>query len=563
MLKIMNKIKLYKGSILIAVIGVVFITFSFNLKNDKLFSLAKNLDIFASLVRELDTYYVDEIDPEMLVTVGINAMLEELDPYTEFIPEENSDDFRMMTTGEYGGVGALIGNRGGVNMILMPYTGFPAQNGGLRIADEILKVDSVDVVKKETSEISKLLKGPANTKVTVKVKRAEDTLLVDLTRRKIVLSNVPYYGKIDSETGYIKLTDFTTHAASDVRNALIELKNQGISKLVLDVRDNPGGVLKEAVEIVNLFIPKGREVVRTVGKIQNVNAVYKTTKSPLDKDIPLVVLINERSASAAEIVAGALQDYDRAVLIGRKTFGKGLVQTSVPLSYNAQVKLTTAKYYIPSGRCIQAIDYSKKVNSDNSEDKKSIASKEFKTKNGRIVIDGAGIEPDAKIEEITYAPITYSLVARSLIFDFATKFYRENKSIRSPREFEVSEKIYNDFVTWLDGKDYDYTTYLEKSIEDLTLFAKKEKYFDEIKGQIEDLKQKVSHSKENDLITFKQEIKRALRDEIVSRYYFSEGVVEASLTDDEEIKASIKLLRSSSEMNRILTTIDKKSKQSS
>jgi len=543
--------------------AIILISFSFSLKNDKLFALAKNLDIFASLVRELDTYYVDDIDPEMLVTVGINAMLEELDPYTEYIPEENSDDFRMMTTGEYGGVGALIGNRGGTNMILMPYTGFPAQNGGLRIADVILRVDTVDVTKKETSDISKLLKGPANTKVSVKVKRAEDTLCVDLTRKKIVISNVPYYGKIDSETGYIKLTDFTTHAATDVRNALIDLKSQGISKLILDVRDNPGGVLKEAVEIVNLFIPKGREVVRTVGKIQNVNAVYKTTKSPLDKDIPLVVLINERSASAAEIVAGALQDYDRAVLVGRKTFGKGLVQTSVPLSYNAQVKLTTAKYYIPSGRCIQAIDYSKKSTKDNPEDGSKTLAKEFKTKNGRVVIDGAGIEPDTKIEDKSFAPITYSLVARNLIFDFGTKFYRENKEIKGPRDFTISDKVYDEFVKWLDGKDYDYTTYLEKSIDDMANYAKKEKYYDDIKGQIEDLKQKVSHSKENDLITFKEEIKQALKDEIVSRYYFTEGVVEASLLNDAEIKSSLKLLKNSSEMNKILTTSIKREKSTS
>jgi carboxyl-terminal processing protease len=547
----------------VTLLAVVWLTFSFSTKNDKLFALAKNLDIFASLVRELDAYYVDEIDPEMLVTVGINAMLEELDPYTEYIPEENSDDFRMMTTGEYGGVGALIGNRGGVNMILMPYTGFPAQSGGLRIADELLKVDTVDVTKKETSEVSKLLKGPANTKVLVQVKRADDTLTVDLTRRKIVISNVPYYGKIDKETGYIKLTDFTTHAAADVRNALIDLKTQGISKLILDVRDNPGGVLKEAVEIVNLFIPKGKEVVRTVGKIQNVNAVYKTTKTPLDKDIPLVVLINERSASAAEIVAGALQDYDRAVLIGRKTFGKGLVQTSVPLSYNAQVKVTTAKYYIPSGRCIQAIDYSKKVATDNSTEAAKALVKEFKTKNGRIVIDGAGIEPDTKIEERSYAPITYSLVARSLIFDYSTKFYRENKSIKGPRDFEVSDQVYDDFVKWLDGKEYDYTTYLEKSIEDLTTYAKKEKYYDDIKGQIEDLKKKVSHSKENDLVSFKDEIKQALRDEIVSRYYFTEGVVEASLLNDAEIKASLQVLKNNTEMSKILTVADKKGKQAS
>ena len=417
-----------KKSILLAfaVILTAGLLFSFVNKNDRLFAIAKNLDIFASLVRELDSYYVDEIDAEELVTIGINAMLEELDPYTEFIPEENSDDFRLLTTGEYAGVGALIGNRTGVNMILMPYKGFPAQVGGLRIGDQILKVDTVDVTDKLTSDISKLLKGPANTKVYVQVKRGEDTLSVNITRKKIVISNVPYYGKIDNQTGYIKLSDFTTNAASDVRNALVDLKSQGITSLILDVRDNPGGILKEAVEIVNLFIPRGKEVVRTIGKLESVNMVYKTNKSPLDKDIPLVVLINERSASAAEIVAGALQDYDRAVLIGRKTFGKGLVQTTVPLSYNSQVKVTTAKYYIPSGRCIQAIDYSNKDENGNSNSIPDSLRNEFKTKSGRIVLDGAGIEPDKEIASKNYAPITYSLVARSLVFDFGNKFFVEN-----------------------------------------------------------------------------------------------------------------------------------------
>jgi carboxyl-terminal processing protease len=549
-----------KKSILLTltIILSVGLLFSFVNKNDRLFAIAKNLDIFASLVRELDSYYVDEIDAEELVTIGINAMLEELDPYTEFIPEENSDDFRLLTTGEYAGVGALIGNRTGVNMILMPYKGFPAQAGGLRIGDQILKVDTVDVTDKLTSDISRLLKGPANTKVYVQVKRGDDTLSVNLTRKKIVISNVPYYGKIDDQTGYIKLSDFTTNAAADVRNALIDLKSQGITRLVLDVRDNPGGILKEAVEIVNLFIPKGKEVVSTIGKLESVNMVYKTTKSPLDKDIPLVVLINERSASAAEIVAGALQDYDRAVLIGRKTFGKGLVQTTIPLSYNSQVKVTTAKYYIPSGRCIQAIDYSKRDENGISNSIPDSLRNEFRTKSGRIVLDGAGIEPDKEIASKNYAPITYSLVARSLVFDFGNKFFIENSEIGSPRDFRVSDALYDQFVNWLDGKDYDYTTYVEKTINDLEKYAEKEKFFDDIKLTIEDLKKKVNHNKEQDLVTFKDEIKEAMREEIVSRYFYQEGVIEASLVNDAEIKSALEILSNTSEINRILTASVKK-----
>ncbi|WP_394800735.1 S41 family peptidase [Mongoliitalea daihaiensis] len=528
-------------------------TFSFVVKNDRLFTIAKNLDIFAALIRELDSYYVDEIDVEELVTIGISAMLEELDPYTEYIPEENSDDFRLLTTGEYGGVGALIGNRTGVNMILMPYKGFPAQAGGLRIGDAILRVDTVDVVDKSTADISRLLKGPANTEVFVKVKRGDDTLGVNLMRRKIVISNVPYYGKLDDKTGYIKLTDFTTNAASDVRNAFIDLKAQGIERLVLDVRDNPGGILKEAVEIVNLFIPKGKEVVRTVGKIQNVNAVYKTTKSPLDKDIPLVVLINERSASAAEIVAGALQDYDRAVLVGRKTFGKGLVQTTVPLSYNSQIKVTTAKYYIPSGRCIQAIDYSKRDENGNSNSIPDSLRQEFTTKNGRIVRDGAGIEPDKFNDTKTYAPITFSLVARNLVFDYGTVFYLQNPSIDEPSKFDIDEDLYSDFVKWLEDKEYDYTTFLEKSIEDLERYAKRERAYDKIQEEIEQLKIKINHSKEQDLITFKDEIKSALREEIVSRYFYQQGVVESSLRWDEDVKIAKQILNTPKDLSDLLT----------
>ncbi|MEX2514054.1 MAG: S41 family peptidase [Cyclobacteriaceae bacterium] len=528
-------------SIIVLSLGVMFI-FSFNPKNDKLFSIAKNLDIFASLIRELDSYYVDEINADELVTVGINAMLEELDPYTEFIPEEDSDDFRMMTTGEYGGVGAIIGNRTGSNMILMPYKGFPAQVGGLRIGDELLRVDSVNVIKKNTAEISELLKGPANTEVEVEVKRGEDTLAVNLKRKKIVISNVPYYGMVDNETGYIQLSDFTTNASDDVRKALVDLKAMGAQKLILDVRDNPGGILKEAIEIVNLFIPRGREVVRTIGKLESVNTEYKTKSAPVDKNIPLVVLINERSASAAEIVAGALQDYDRAVLVGRKTFGKGLVQSTIPLSYNSQVKLTTAKYYIPSGRCIQAIDYSIKDEEGNGIYVADSLRKEFKTKSGRIVLDGGGIEPDKEVAGRSYAPITYSLVTRSLVFRYANQYAQQHDSIPSPRNFEVSDELYQDFVNWLADKEYDYTTRVEKTIDDLEDYAQKEKYYEDIKEELASLKKSVGHSKEQDLITFNEEIKEALIDEIVSRYYYHEGKIEASLDRDQEIIKSLEVL---------------------
>ena len=525
---------------------------AFQAKNDRLFAIAKSIDIFASLIRELDTYYVDQIDPEQLLSVGIQAMLEELDPYTEFIPEEESDDFRMLTTGEYAGVGALIGNRGEGNIVIMPYTGFPAQNGGIRIGDLLLKVDSISVLKKTTSEVSELLKGPANTGVTVTVKRGEDTLQFSLNRKKISLKNVPFYGKLDEKTGYIKLSDFTTNASAEVRNALVNLKAQGATQIVLDLRDNPGGLINEAVEIVNLFIPKGKEVVKTIGKLQQVNYTYKTTKTPVDKEIGVIVLINERSASAAEIVAGALQDYDRAVLLGQKSFGKGLVQTTLPLSFNTQIKITTAKYYIPSGRCIQAIDYAKSREDGSAGTVPDSLRKAFKTANGRVVLDGAGIEPDEKVKEGSYAPISYTLVAGNHVFDFATQYFYEHAKLSSPSTFQVTEEVYADFKKFLEGKEYDYTTYSEKSVQDMEKYLAKESYFDEVKEQLEQIKSKVNHSKENDLDTHKKEIKKILSEEIVSRYYFQEGMIEASLQGDPVIELAKEYFASPVRMTKTL-----------
>lgn len=548
MIRKINRPFFFSALAILLVSGV----FAFQVKNDKLFALAKNIDIFATLIRELDSYYVDEINPDELVTVGINAMLEELDPYTEYIPEEESDDFRMMTTGEYAGIGALIGNRGGGNMILMPYTGFPAQSSGLKIADFILKIDSVDVASKSTSDVSELLKGPANTPVKVTVKRDQDTLSFELIRKKISLKNVPYYGKLDETTGYIKLSDFTTSAGVEVRNALVSLKSQGVQKLVLDLRDNPGGLLNEAVEVVNLFIPKGKEVVKTIGKLPNVNFTYKTTKSPLDKDMPLVVLINERSASAAEIVAGALQDYDRAVLVGRKSFGKGLVQTTIPLTYNAQAKITTAKYYIPSGRCIQAIDYAQTRENGALTSVPDSLRKAFKTANGRTVYDGAGIEPDNVVEEKSYAPISFTLVAGNHVFDFATQYFYKHPQITSPSEFQISDEDFEDFKKFLEGKDYDYTTYTEKSLDDFKKYVEKESYFEEIKDQLELITSKVNHSKENDLETHKSEIKKILTDEIVSRYYFQEGMIQSGLKGDQDIANAIEYLNSPQKIEKVL-----------
>ncbi|RAI83575.1 S41 family peptidase [Algoriphagus yeomjeoni] len=551
--------KSLKKSLLVFLLGAIVLTgfFAFNPKNDKLFAIAKNIDIFATLIRELDSYYVDDIDPDELVTIGINAMLEELDPYTTYVPEEDSDDYRMMTTGEYAGIGALIGNRGEGSMVIMPYTGFPAQTVGLKIADYILKIDSTDVTTLGTSDVSTLLKGPANTPVHLQVKRDQDTLEFDVIRKKIAIKNVPYYGKLDENTGYIKLAEFTTNASTEVRNALVDLKSQGIDRLVLDVRDNPGGLVNEAVEIVNLFIPKGKEVVKTIGKLENVNYTYKTSKTPVDKDIPMVVLLNEHSASASEIVAGTLQDYDRAVLIGRKSFGKGLVQTTVPLTYNAQMKVTTAKYYIPSGRCIQAIDYLQSRESNELITVPDSLRKVFYTKNGRKVMDGAGIEPDQSVDQRNYAPISYSLVARNHVFDYATEYFYDHSEVADPATFSISDSDYEEFVKWLGDKEYDYTTYLEKSVEDMRKNAEKVDYYDEIKAQIDSLEKRVNHSKEQDLVTNKEEIKKILSQEIVSRYYFQEGMIQAGLQDDVDVLLAKEYLKEPEKIKMVLTASSK------
>ncbi|MDV3308920.1 MAG: S41 family peptidase [Cyclobacteriaceae bacterium] len=380
------------------VVLVVLLTTGLALREptEKYFDIAKSLDIFATLFKEVNAYYVDEVDPEKLIREGIDGMLGSLDPYTDFISEEEIESFRISTTGQYGGIGALIGVVNEKVVITDPYEGYPAYKSGLKIGDEIVAIDGKSVKGKSTSDISALLKGQPRTTVEVEVRRvgAKDNLKFSIAREKINIRNLEYYGMVSPDIGYLKLTDFTPGAGKEVAAAVTELKEKGARKLILDLRDNPGGLLNEAVNIVSVFVPKGEQVVSTRGKVKDWNKTYTTLNSPVDKDIPLVVLTNGGSASASEIVAGALQDYDRAVLVGQRTFGKGLVQTTRPLSYNAQLKVTTAKYYIPSGRCIQELDYTHR-NTDGSVDKMADSLRsEFRTRNGRKVFDGGGLQPD-------------------------------------------------------------------------------------------------------------------------------------------------------------------------
>ena len=534
----------------VALIGSV----AFRGPGDNYFAIAKNLDIFATLFKEVNTYYVDEVNPNTLIKAGIDAMLRSLDPYTNYIPEDEIEDYRFVTTGQYGGIGAIIGRRNGKNMVLMPYKGFPADKGGLKIGDEILSVDGVNVEDKGIEDISKLLKGQANTDLTVKVKRfgQKDKIDVNIKRERITVDNVPYYGMVTEDIGYIKLSNFTTGAGREVENAVKKLKSEGAEKLVFDLRGNPGGLLNESVNVSNVFIPKGSDVVSTKGKVKDWNKTYKAINSPVDTEIPVAVLTSSRSASAAEIVSGVIQDYDRGVLVGERTFGKGLVQATRPLTYNSQLKVTTAKYYTPSGRCIQAIDYGHR-NDDGSVGKIADSLKTaFQTENGRVVYDGGGINPDIEVKQSKLVPISVSLYAKNLLFDYATEYYYSNPEMSNAKEFTLSDDEYAEFVAWLEGKDYDYTTEVEQTIDDLIESAKDEKYYQDIEGQIASLRKKVQHNKDQDLQKFKAEIKELLEEEIASRYYLREGKIEASFDDDDVLQAAVEVLENKDQYDAIL-----------
>jgi carboxyl-terminal processing protease len=549
MFKILN----FKGLLIIAAAGLLAI--AAQNPSEKYFEIAKNLDIFATLIREVNSYYVDDINPNRMVKSGIDAMLNTLDPYTNYIPEDEIENYRTMTTGLYGGIGAIIGRRKDRNIILMPYNGFPADKAGLKIGDEILEVDGFDVKKKSSNDVSKLLKGQAGTKVKLKVLKLGKTApeIIEFQRERIKVDNVPYFGMISEGIGYVQLSEFTSDASRDVKKGIEDLKAKGAQKLIFDLRDNPGGLLNEAVNISNLFIPKDKLVVNTKGKVAEWVKEYRALNPPFDTEIPIVVLVSGRSASASEIVSGVIQDYDRGVLVGQKSFGKGLVQTTRPLTYNSQLKVTTAKYYIPSGRCIQAIDYSNR-GADGSAKKVADSLRiAFKTANGRPVYDGGGVSPDVDVKREPYAAITTSLVSKDLIFDYASVYYLAHASIAKPLDFQITDAEFAEFTNWLKNKEYDYTTKVETTIKDLTATAQKEKYFDEIKDQLEVLKIRMAHNKEHDLEKHKAEIKEVLEQEIVSRYYFEKGAKEASFDDDPEVKEAIKILNDPVRYQQILT----------
>lgn len=512
---------------------------------DSYFELSKNLDVFATLLRELNTYYVEDIKPGELIKKGIDEMLNTLDPYTEFYAESDIEDYRMMVTGQYGGIGSLIRQKGDYVMVGEPYEGFPAQKSGLMSGDIIYEIDGKSIKGKNTADVSKLLKGQANTAVKVLVERGQDKkpFEVIMIREEIKIKNVPYYGVVGDGIGYIKLTGFTENAAKEVKAAFTELKEKNkIKALVFDVRDNGGGLLKESVDIVNTFVSKDQEIVEQKGKIVEMNRKHKAMYAPVDTSMPIVILTNRNSASASEIVSGSLQDLDRAVVLGQRTFGKGLVQQTIQLSYGTQMKVTTAKYYTPSGRCIQELDYIHKNTLGKAEHVPDSLIREFKTKKGRSVYDGSGIFPDISLEAKQYALITASIVSKNHTFDYATKYRLSHPSITSPKDFTLTEDEYNDFIKYLSDKSYDYTTKSEKSIDELKKFAETEKYFQSMKAEYDLLKSKIVANKKEDIIKYKAEIKSMLEEEIASRYYYQRGRLESSLRDDNELKEALRVI---------------------
>ena len=540
------KIKITRKAKVITIVIVLLISsFSFIGFTDKEFKIAKNLDIFFTLFRELNLFYVDDTDPEELIDAGIDGMLKSLDPYTTFIPESEMDNFNFMTTGQYGGIGALIRKAGDYSMISEPYFDFPAYKAGLRAGDTIISIDGTSIKDKKIGDVSEMLKGTPNTSVKLEIKRygLETTIEKTLSREIITIKNIPYYGMVDDSIGYIRLSNFTNNAGKEAKEALNKLKKQNAKGIILDLRGNPGGLLIESVNVANLFINKDQEIVSTHGKVKQWDNVYKTTQPAIDTTIALVVLVNRGSASASEIVAGSLQDLDRAVIVGEKTFGKGLVQTTRPLSYNTQLKVTTAKYYIPSGRCIQAVDYAHRNEDGSVGYIPDSLINEFTTRNGRKVYDGGGITPDVKVESETPGNITVSLFTKYLIFDFATIFVAERDSIENIEEYEFTDDDYQEFLKFLENKDIDYTTQSWKDLEELIKTSKKEKYYVYAEEEFAALKQKLAHDKNKDLQTFKDEIIQLLMEEIASRYGFQESRIKVSLRNDIQFEKAVSVLK--------------------
>ena len=512
---------------------------------DNYFEISKNLEIFNELYKELNIYYVDDTSPGKLMKTGIDAMLGSLDPYTNFIPESDIEDYRFMTTGQYGGIGALIRRKDDKVYISEPYEGFPSAKAGIWAGDEIYKVDGREVRGMDTDEVSKLLKGQAGTTVEVTMLRGDAAPMeYSLTREEIKIPDVPYKGFLDADStvGYIKLNSFTQTASHEVRTAFKELKDHGMQRLVFDLRGNGGGLLREAVNIVNLFVPKGELVVETKGRIAEWDKTYRTLSEPLDTEMPMVVLVDGGSASASEIVSGALQDLDRAVILGERTFGKGLVQQTRDLFYNSKLKVTVAKYYIPSGRCIQKLDYAHRDSSGKATSMADSLLTEFSTRNGRPVFDGRGILPDVLVEEHELPKVVGGLLREDLFFDYATRYRRTHETAPPACDFLITDPEYQAFLDYLSDKEFDYETESMAQLEELVETAKRERYLEHVKPELDQLREELRPKRDEELVMFRDDIAEILRNELVARYHFQTGRAIAALDTDPYVREALDVL---------------------
>lgn len=543
--------------------GIVF--WSFQSAEERNFRVAKNLDIFNSIVKELDMFYVDTLDPDKTIRNGIDAMLYSLDPYTEYFPEDDQSELEQMLKGSYGGIGSVItwNEKLKRSMIAEPYEHMPAAEVGLKAGDVLMEIDGKDLMGKNNQEVSEMLRGQVGTsfKLTVQRPGTKKPLEFDIVRRSIQLPFIPYYGKLEHQIGYINLSTFSGNPSKEFKQAFLDLKKQGITSLVIDLRNNGGGLLDESIEIANFFVPRGKTLVTTKGRIAQASNTYKTLREPLDLDIPLVVLVNGGTASSSEILAGSLQDLDRAVIIGTRTFGKGLVQTTRPLPYGATMKLTTSKYYIPSGRCVQAIDY-KHRNEDGSVGRiPDSLTTVFHTAAGREVRDGGGVTPDITVELEKLPNILFYLVNDNLVFDYATQYCLKHPTIPEPEKFEVTDADYAEFKEQVKKADFKYDQQTEKILKNLKEMAEFEGYLEDASEEFKALEGKLQHNLDRDLDYFSRQIKEMIAQEIVKRYYYQRGSIIQQLKEDKDLKEAVKVLTDAERYKSLLSAPVKEEKK--
>lgn len=551
----MKKFLNRRNGIIVAIVLITVAFFSFKSGDDRNFQIAKNLDIFNSIVKELDMFYVDTIDPNKTIREGIDNMLYSLDPYTVYYPENDQDELEMMVKGSYGGIGSLIryNPKSKYTVIAEPYEGMPAAESGLKAGDLLLEIDGKDL--KGNSDVSTLLRGQVGTSFKLKVQRpgVKEPLEFNIVRRSIQMPTIPYYGVMDGQVGYINLSSFSGNPSKDFKKAFLDLKKQGITSLVIDLRNNGGGLLDQAVEIVNMFVPRGKTIVTTKGKIKQASNTYKTLREPLDTDIPIAVLVNSGTASSSEILSGSLQDLDRAVIVGNRTYGKGLVQVPRSLPYGGNLKITTSKYYIPSGRCVQAIDYAHR-NEDGSVARiPDSLTTVFHTAAGREVRDGGGVSPDIEVKQERLPNILFYLVRDNLIFDYATDYCLKHPAIASAKEFELTDADYEEFKNKVKGADFKYDQQSEKILNTLKEAAEFEGYMKDASDEFKALENKLKHNLDRDLDYFSKDIKKMIAEEIIKRYYYQEGAIIQQLKDDKDLDEAVKVLTNPERYQQILS----------